>query len=210
MLKKIVRRYVVATGFGVLTSISAFAEGDPIAGKFDFDTCAGCHSVPGYTNVYPTYHVPRLGGQNPDYVINALKAYKAGERNHPTMKANADSLTDEQMLNIATYVSGFKSDPAERPALGGRPEVGKKLSQTCAACHGEDGNGNPQMASAGYPRLAGQYADYLRQALSEYRSGARSNPIMASQVVWLTDQNIADLAAYYSSLPNGLVTAGHE
>ena len=72
---------------------------------------------------------------------------------------------------------------------------GKQKSQTCAACHGPDGN---RPAGPDFPRLAGQYYDYLLKALRDYKSGARKNPIMGGQVGSLTSQDMADLAAFYS------------
>ena len=72
---------------------------------------------------------------------------------------------------------------------------GKQKSQTCAACHGPDGN---SPAGPDFPRLAGQHYDYLLKALRDYKSGARKNPIMGGQVGSLTSQDMADLAAFYS------------
>jgi len=66
--------------------------------------CAGCHGIAGFRAAYPeTYRVPKLGGQNAGYIVAALKAYKAGERNHPTMKAIASSLTEQDMADLAAY-----------------------------------------------------------------------------------------------------------
>ncbi|MEZ5461582.1 cytochrome c [Dokdonella sp.] len=79
-------------------------------------------------------------------------------------------------------------------------EAGKKLAQPCQACHGADGNATQPI----YPKLAGQYADYLARALTEYRDGNRVNPIMAAFVEKLSDQDIKDLAAYYSAMPGQL------
>jgi cytochrome c553 len=82
-------------------------------------------------------------------------------------------------------------------AASGDIDAGKKKSQSCQACHGTDGNAtDPQ-----YPRLAGQYRDYLQQALKEYKTGKRKNPIMAGFAGPLSDQDMADLAAYFASLP---------
>jgi len=67
-------------------------------------TCMGCHGINGYNNVYPTYHVPRLAGQHPEYIIAALKAYRAGQRKHGTMHAQASSLSDEDMADIAAFL----------------------------------------------------------------------------------------------------------
>lgn len=83
----------------------------------------------------------------------------------------------------------------------GDPQAGKRKSAACQACHGADGNGTaPQ-----FPRLAGQYPDYLVRALQEYKSGNRKNPIMAPFASKLSTQDMEDIAAYFSGLPNGVV-----
>ena len=89
---------------------------------------------------------------------------------------------------------------------GGNIARGKQKATTCFACHGVDGNAvDPQ-----YPRLAGQYNEYLQQALHEYKDGRRKNPIMMGMAAALTDQDIEDVAAYFSSLPSKLDTLqGH-
>jgi cytochrome c553 len=81
--------------------------------------------------------------------------------------------------------------------------VGKTKSATCVACHGESG-AKPIMAI--YPILAGQHADYLAKALADYKSGARKDPIMAGMAGALSEQDIADIAAYFAAQP-GLKTA---
>jgi cytochrome c553 len=88
----------------------------------------------------------------------------------------------------------------------GDVEAGKAKAVVCQACHGPDGNAgtDPQ-----YPRLAGQYHDYLARALHEYKSGGRKNPIMAGFVTTLSDQDIENLAAYYASLPNAKLVDLH-
>lgn len=85
-------------------------------------------------------------------------------------------------------------------------EAGKAKSTTCQACHGTDGNGtgDPQ-----YPRLAGQHADYIVKALKDYRSGARANAIMAGFAGTLSDQDIADLAAFYAAQSGPLHDLSH-
>ena len=77
----------------------------------------------------------------------------------------------------------------------------EKADQVCAACHGKDGN---TPIDPSYPRLAGQHADYLAQALAGYKSEMRKNPIMGAQAKLLSSQEISNLAAYYASLPGGL------
>jgi cytochrome c553 len=85
-------------------------------------------------------------------------------------------------------------------AQAGNPELGRAKSAPCAACHGADGRG----IAPNFPVLAGQYADYLAKSLKQYRSGERNNALMAPLAAGLSDADIADLAAYYASLP-GLV-----
>ncbi len=80
-------------------------------------------------------------------------------------------------------------------AAGGDAEAGRAKSETCAACHGETGNGD----NPAYPKLAGQYASYLSRALMDYRSGARKNAIMAGFAAPLSDDDIENLAAFYAS-----------
>lgn len=80
------------------------------------------------------------------------------------------------------------------------PQAGKEKSVVCQGCHGPDGNStDPQ-----FPRLAGQYEDYLVRALSDYKSGARRNPIMSGFAATLNEQDIANLAAYYARQKNGV------
>ncbi len=81
------------------------ADGDAAAGKLKAYTCYGCHGIPNYNNVYPTYHVPKLGGQHPEYIVAALQEYKKGERPHLTMHAQAATLSDQDMADIAAYLS---------------------------------------------------------------------------------------------------------
>jgi cytochrome c553 len=83
----------------------------------------------------------------------------------------------------------------------GDPASGRQKSQACAACHGADGN---TPTGPDFPRLAGQHYDYLLKALHDYKSGLRKNPIMSGQVGGLTAQDMADLAAYFSSQKGSL------
>ena len=87
-------------------------------------------------------------------------------------------------------------------ALAGDPEAGKDASESCAACHGVDGNST----TASFPKIAGQYESYLIHALKAYRSGDRVNASMSGFAAVLTDKQIADLAAYFSSQESGLRT----
>ena len=86
----------------------AQAAGDAGAGEHKAQTCMGCHGSPGYSNVYPTYQVPKLGGQHSEYIVAALKAYANQQRSHKTMHANAESLSDQDMADIAAFFAGFE------------------------------------------------------------------------------------------------------
>ena len=71
--------------------------------------CEGCHGIAGYKTAFPdVYHVPKIGGQQPQYILNALKAYKSGERSHPSMRGIAATLTDADMQKLADYYGGAK------------------------------------------------------------------------------------------------------
>jgi cytochrome c553 len=71
--------------------------------------CIGCHGIPGYKTAFPSvYHVPKIAGQQPAYIVNALKAYKTGERSHPSMRGIAASLSEEDMKQLADYYGGGK------------------------------------------------------------------------------------------------------
>jgi cytochrome c553 len=83
------------------------AKGDPKAGHALVYTCGGCHGDVGYENAYPNYHVPRIAGQNYDYLVAALTEYKKGERAHPTMRAQGESLSEQDISNIASYLSSL-------------------------------------------------------------------------------------------------------
>lgn len=95
-----------------LFGLAAHADGDAAKGKVESYTCIGCHGIPNYTNDYPTYRVPKLAGQHAAYIVQALKEYKAGDRAHNTMHAQASSLTDQQMLDIAAYFESLGKAPA--------------------------------------------------------------------------------------------------
>ncbi|GAB4354649.1 MAG: hypothetical protein Kow0060_05920 [Methylohalobius crimeensis] len=182
-------------GAAVLTmGQAAVAAGDPEAGKAKFYTCQGCHSIPGYTNAYPTYHVPKIGGQYEPYLISALQAYKEGARKHGSMQGNAGSLSDQDMADLAAYAAKFENNKQEGPVTGD-PDAGKALAQKCTSCHGEDGNA----PAPNFPRLAGQYESYLIKAIQDYQTGKRNNALMQSMVQGLSEADVHNLAAFYAS-----------
>jgi cytochrome c553 len=88
-----------------LVSINSFAAGDYDAGKIKAYTCTGCHGIVGYKNTYPMYHVPRIGGQNKEYLVIALQGFKSGERVHKTMNLQAEALSDQDIEDIAVYLA---------------------------------------------------------------------------------------------------------
>lgn len=93
----------VTLGLAFAIGAGARAAGDPERGRYLADTCTGCHNVAGYTNAYPTYNVPKVWGQHPAYIEAALKAYRAGDRPHKTMQAQAMSLSDQDIADIAAH-----------------------------------------------------------------------------------------------------------
>ena len=104
-----------------------------------------------------------------------------------------------RMSPLALLAAGMLvASPA---AASGNPQLGKAKSAACVACHGADGLGT----APNFPVLAGQHADYLEHALRQYRSGERNNALMAPMAAGLSDDDIADLAAYYAAM-RGLTT----
>ena len=96
------------TRFAVILAFAAapaYAAGNKEEGHIKVYTCSGCHGIPAYKNAYPSYSVPKIHNQNEAYIIAALNAYRAGERPHPTMRAQAESLTDQDIADIAAYLS---------------------------------------------------------------------------------------------------------
>jgi cytochrome c553 len=94
---------------GIASAQQAAPQGDAKRAESKVSMCAGCHGIPGYRNAFPeVYHVPLIAGQNPGYIVAALKAYAAGERNHGTMKAIAAGLTEQDMADIAAFYGAQK------------------------------------------------------------------------------------------------------
>lgn len=180
----------------------ALAEGDPVAGKEIGYTCLGCHGIPGYRNAYPSYRVPKLGGQMAGYIELALKGYRDGTRKHPTMVAQASSLTDQEIADVSAYLASIGN---ETVAAGGTQGTSFEKAQVCAACHGMNGIS----VNAAWPTLAGQHEDYLRNALKQYKSGERGDAVMGAQAQLIADEDIPLLARYFSQL-EGLETTEPE
>jgi cytochrome c553 len=164
-------------------------KGDPVRGKARSYTCLGCHGVDGYKNAYPNYSVPKLEGQNPEYLVAALQGYKSGDRSHITMHSQAQDLSDQDIADIAAYFAG-KPLVSEHKTTGTAPAA----AALCVTCHGKDGVTIVPM----YPSLAGQHEDYIVRALQEYKKGGRKNPIMTGFAQNLKDDDIDAIAKYFS------------
>lgn len=106
MIPSFLRIAAAALAASVAATTLAAETGDPAAGKRKNAMCAGCHGIPGYKSVFPeVYSVPKLGGQQAAYIVKALQAYKAGDRTHPSMRAIAAGLSDQDMADLAAYYS---------------------------------------------------------------------------------------------------------
>ena len=206
------RRSVLTVAMAVVSALLAGipagtdAAGDPAKGAELATTCMGCHGIPGYRNAYPSYRVPKLGGQKPEYLVIALQEYRAKTRNHPTMQAQAATLSDEDMQNIAAFFAGQGELQIGAAASGGASAArGREKAAVCAACHGEAG----ASAAPTWPTLAGQHRDYLEHAIAGYKTRVRQDPVMQGQVPSLSDQDVTDLAAYFAAQP-GLFTVHYQ
>jgi cytochrome c553 len=211
----------------LLTTLFAFAvacvtvashaqeiKGDPMAGQKKIDMCIGCHGIVGYQASFPEVHkVPMISGQGAKYIVAALKAYKAGERKHPTMRGIADSLSDQDMADVAAYYSAHgvvegATLPA-KPAKVPSDKVAALLTKgTCVACHGDN---FAKPIDPSYPKIAGQHADYLFVALKAYKTEGqstlgRSNGVMAGIAKQFSNNELRALAGYISSVEGDLKT----
>lgn len=90
------------------TAAPALLMGDPQRGQSLAYTCKGCHGITGYRNVYPSFKVPMIGGQSAEYLTQALLAYRAGQRKHPTMQAQSESFSEQDIADLAAYLSSLK------------------------------------------------------------------------------------------------------
>ncbi|MBT8098530.1 MAG: cytochrome c [Gammaproteobacteria bacterium] len=176
----------------------ANAAGDIENGKTLAYTCLGCHGIEGYRNAYPSYRVPKLGGQKAAYIVAAVKGYRDGMREHPTMTAHAASLTDQEIEDVAAYLATLNNGTVES---GGTQNTSLDAAATCVACHGQNGIS----VSPVWPTLAGQHEEYLVASLNQYRDGTRKEAVMSQMAAALTDDDVALLARYYSRL-KGLET----
>jgi cytochrome c553 len=193
------RRHVLTAILTVLATLSAGASaaGDAQSGAALATTCMGCHGIDSYRNAYPSYRVPKLGGQRPEYIVLALQGYRSRTRPHKTMQAQAASLSDQDMQDLAAFFAS-QGEAAAGPVVATQ---GKEKAAVCVACHGEAGISSAPT----WPNLAGQHRDYLEQALNDYRNKHRQDPVMQGQVGTLSDDDVRSLAAFFSA-QRGLFT----
>jgi cytochrome c553 len=174
--------------------------------------CMGCHNIKGYQASFPeVHHVPMIAGQNEKYIAAALTAYRSGDRKHPTMRAIAGSLSDQDIADISKYYSQLGGDTklADQPSKQPDAQVEALLKKAnCMSCHGTNFS---KPIDPSYPKIAGQHADYLFVALKEYKQEnnpnvGRNNPIMGAMAKQFSNADLKLLANYVGSLEGELKT----
>ena len=214
MFKLFTTIFAVAVSFVTVTAQAEDLKGDAKAGGTKNAMCIGCHGIKGYQASFPeVYRVPMISGQNANYLVSALVAYKKGDRKHPTMRGIAETLTDQDMADLAAYYSASGVVPGSelptKPTREASAEVQALLGKAnCASCHGANFS---KPIDPSYPKLAGQHADYLFVALKSYKTEnnakvGRGNVIMASMVKQYTNAELKALAGYISSVDGQLKT----
>jgi cytochrome c553 len=188
-------------------------KGDSKAGEKKNAMCIGCHGIVGYQASFPQVHkVPMISGQGEKYIAAALHAYKKGERKHPTMQGVADSLTDQDIADLAALYSasgaGTGASVPAKAADGSAKAMELVAKGGCTACQGE--NFNTPIDPA-YPKIAGQHKDYLFVALKAYKTEGnpligRSNAIMGGIAKQFSNAELKELANYVGHLSGELKT----
>lgn len=179
------------------------AKPDLVKGEASFTAvCAACHGADGNSGIAAN---PKLSQQHPQYLMKQLQEFKSGKRNNAIMKGFATTLSDDDMRNIAYWVTskpikpGFAKDK-ELVALGERiyrGGIADRQIAACAGCHSPNGAGIP----AQYPRLGGQHAEYVATQLTTFRDGIRKNSIQMTMVAAkLNDREIKAVADYIAGL----------
>ena len=209
----------LSLGLGFAARAQDAKPGDVAAGEKKIAMCEGCHNLPRYQASFPEiYKVPMIAGQNAKYIATALVGYRKGERKHPTMRAIAGSLSDQDIADVAAYYAQLggpagaaaAAPPASAaPAFAPPPQVAALLTKgNCVSCHGSNFSAP---IDPSYPKLAGQHADYLFAALKAYQTDhnplvGRNNAIMMGMARPFTHPEIKAIAAYLGSLPGDLKT----
>ena len=176
--------------------------------------CVGCHGIKGYQATFPEVHkVPMIAGQSAKYLVAALTAYKQGDRKHPTMRGIADSLSEQDMNDIAGYYEALGKDAAQNlPAAADKapsPQVAALLQKAaCVSCHGAN---YAKPIDPSYPKIAGQHPDYMFVALKAYKvegnaQVGRANGVMGAIAKQFSNAELKALAGYIGSLEGDLKT----
>lgn len=178
------------------------AKPDLVKGQASFASCVGCHGADGNSG---TPANPKLAQQHPEYIIKQLQEYKSGKRANAIMSGIAAGLSEDDMKNIAFWVTTNKAKlgtatDKDLVALGERiyrGGVAERGIAACAGCHSPNGSGMP----AQYPRLSGQHAEYTAAQLTYFRDGVRKNNLIMTQAASrLNDREIKALADYIAGL----------
>jgi len=207
MIKLLPTIFALAVSFVSVAAQAQDITGSAQAGEKINAMCIGCHGIKGYQASFPeVYKVPMISGQNAKYIEAALHAYQKGERKHPTMRSIAESLTEQNMADLAAYYSGHGlvvGEMAPKEVKAPSAEVAALLGKAnCASCHGANFS---SPISPAYPKIGGQHADYLFVALKAYKISdnakvGRANAIMASMAKQYSNAELKLLANYLSSV----------
>jgi len=217
MNKLLTTMFALGVACGTVSAQAQTVTGKVEDGAKKTAMCVGCHGIIGYQASFPEIHkVPKIAGQSATYIRSALTAYKAGDRKHPTMRAIADSLTEQDMADLAAYYAqlGVKegdappATPAKQPSERVQALITRDKANACTTCHGANFN-TPNDGTVA--KLAGQHADYLFVALKSYKVEnhaqlGRSNGVMGGQAKKFTNAELKELAGYISSLPGEVKT----
>jgi cytochrome c553 len=176
--------------FLVISFTKPILAADIAAGEQKASACAGCHGPKGSSS---NAQWPNLAAQQSTYLVNQLKAFKAGDRINPMMQPMAAGLNDGDINNLAAFFSSQTPVKAgSDPALA---KSGQAKASMCLGCHGSTGGGNGQ-----FPRLAGQHPEYLVQQLNAFKVGSRKSGPMQAITANLLEDDFKALAAYFGSL----------
>ncbi len=166
-------------------------KSDPMsAGKAAAAGCAGCH---GETGISSVPGMPNLVGLDPKYLVDAVKAYKSGQRKHDMMKTLVSAITEAELDNIALFYALQKPAKAKTPSPGNQA-AGKSAAVACAGCHGEGG-----VSTGTAPSLAGQDGQYFIAAMKSYKDGSRNDDAMKAPAASVDEATIKNMAAYYAN-----------
>lgn len=175
------------------------AKPDLVQGEAKYTAvCAACHGADGNSGSPAN---PKLSQQHPEYLVKQLQEFKAGKRANPVMQGFASALSEDDMKNIAYWVTAKKAKPGfakdkELVSLGERiyrGGIADRQIAACAGCHSPNGVGIP----AQYPRLAGQHADYTAAQLTAFRDGVRKNSLQMTQVAAKLNKREIDAVSDY-------------